>query len=184
MRWTPPTLQTERLTLRGLELSDAPAIYEYTQRPSVAQFTLWEPHQNLEVTQSFIQDYAFKNYEKRICEPFGITLRESPDRVIGTCGAWWSSEAHAVMEMGYALSEEHWNRGYMSEAAQAVIDHCFGAYPVNRIQAHFKRENAASGRVMEKVGMKLEGTFRERIHHKGRFWDTVHYAILKSEWQT
>lgn len=183
MSWTPPTLKTPRLILRALTLADAPAMFEYTSREVVARYTLWAPHPTVATTEAFIRDYAFKNYEKQVCEPFAITLREKPSKVIGTCGAWWSSEAMRVMEIGYALSDEYWNKGLMSEAVQAVIDHCFKSYEVNRIQAHFKKENVGSGKVMEKVGMKLEGIQRERVFHNNRYWDTVHYAILRSDWK-
>lgn len=86
------------------------------------------------------------------------------------------------MEMGYAMAEEHWGKGITSEAAKAVLDYCFQNFEVNRIHAQHKSENAASGKVLQKIGMVLEGTFRQRIFAKDQYWDMVMYSMLRSEW--
>jgi ribosomal-protein-alanine N-acetyltransferase len=181
--WTPPVLTTDRLILRALKESDAEAIFRYSSNPNVARYTLWEPHRSVEDGKQFVHEYAFKKYADNNPEPFGITLKSNPDEVIGTMGCWWNPKNHLCMEMGYALSENFWNQGIATEAAKVVRDYCFENYDVNRIQAHHQSENTASGRIMQKIGMKLEGTHRQRIFAKGRFWDMVVYAILRDDWE-
>ncbi len=181
--WMPPTIETDNLVLRALNENDAPAMFEYTSDPEVSLYTLWSPHQTIEDTRAFIRGYAFENYRKKESEPFGICLKDNPERVIGTCGGWWKSEKSRKMEVGYALARPYWGKGIMTEALTAVIDHLFRAYPtLERVEAHYKMENAGSGKVMEKCGMKFEGTIRSGIFSKDRFWDMNLYSILRAEW--
>ncbi len=186
-KWTPPTLTTNRLTLRAITLDDAPSMFEYAKNPNMTKFVLWEPHQSLKDTANGIKNYFFQKYDNLEPEAFAITLKSDPSKIIGTVGTWFNSEKSQCMEMGYALSEEYWNQGILTEAANEVIRYCFEEYsntiaPVNRIQAHCKLENAASARVMEKVGMQYEAVHRQRVFSKNRFWDMKVYAILKEDW--
>jgi len=174
-----PVLQTNRLILRPLRLSDAEAIYEYASDPDVSKFTLFETHQGLENAIGFIKTYAFPLYEKNLPEPYGITLVNGSDRVIGTVGCRWASEKFKSMELMYAMGKSYWGKGIMVEAARAVVKHVFDYFDVNRVQAHAKSENIASTRVMEKIGMEFEGEKKEVIFSKGRFWDAKFYGLLR-----
>ena len=81
------------------------------------------------------------------------------------------------------LSREYWGRGLMPEALRAMIAFGFERMGLNRIEARCIAENAASARVMEKVGMTYEGTLRQREFIKGAYRDMKLYAILKSEYR-
>lgn len=188
LKWTPPTLTTERLILRAITLDDAPAMFKYTSNPNVARFTTWEPKTSVQETLDGIKNYFFPKYDGQEPEAFAITLKSNPSEMLGTVGAWWDSKKFQCMEMGYALSEEYWNQGILTEAAKEVIRYCFEEYsrevaPVNRVQAHCKLENEASARVMEKIGMQYEAVHRQRVFNKGRFWDMKVYAILKEDFR-
>jgi ribosomal-protein-alanine N-acetyltransferase len=187
MNWKPPSLQTERLCLRAIQITDAPAMFEYASNENVARFVLWNAQKTLQDAVSFIEGYAFKNYQSQEPEPFAITLKSDPSKMIGSIGFWWSSKKFQCVEMGFALSEKYWNQGILTEAAQEVIRYAFNEYseqvsPVNRIQADCKLENTASARVMEKMGMKFEAIHRERVFSKNRFWDMKVYAVLRRDW--
>ncbi|HEY9898766.1 MAG TPA: GNAT family N-acetyltransferase [Pantanalinema sp.] len=178
-----PQLQTPRLLLRPLVESDAEAVFAYCSNPNVSRYTLWEPHRTLDDALVYIRDYALPKYEKGIPEPFAIVLKEQGDRVIGTVGAFWASEPNRCLELAYALAEPYWGQGIVAEAAQAVRDFVFAEHPIERLQCRCKVENAPSARVMEKVGMKWEGTLRASIFHRDRFWDMHYYSLLRSEWE-
>lgn len=111
--------------------------------------------------------------------PLGIALRSNPDQILGIVGCYWISEKHQIMELGYALAETHWGSGYATEAARALVRHCFQHFPVNRIQAHCTPENVSSARVLEKIGMQREGTIQDSVFRRGRFWNRSLYALLK-----
>jgi ribosomal-protein-alanine N-acetyltransferase len=174
--WNPPILETERLLLRPLEPSDAAAIFEYASNPNVSRFTLWEPHKTIKDSESYVLDYALPYYREKTPEPLGLALKDNPRKIIGTVGCFWTSKQAKAMELAYALAEEHWGKGIVAEASQAVMDYCIKEFSLKRIQARCKVENKASARVMEKVGMTYEGTLRSAIFHRGRFWDMSYYA--------
>lgn len=174
--WRPPTLETQRLILRPIELSDAEAIFQYAKNPNVSRFTLWEPHQTIQDSLNYIKEYVFNYYAQGVPEPFGISLKENPQKLIGTVGCFWSSRHDKSMELAYAISEDYWGQGLVAEAAQTVIDYCFKEFSLKRIQARCKIENKASARVMEKIGMSYEGTLKSEIYHRNRHWDMAYYA--------
>ena len=81
------------------------------------------------------------------------------------------------------LSREHWNHGYATQALGAVIDAAFSSLPLNRLEAQHDVRNPASGRVMEKCGLRQEGILRDRIVNKGEYVDAALYAILRADWE-
>ena len=86
-------------------------------------------------------------------------------------------------DIGYELNPKYWNNGYATEAASAIVDFGFGQFGVHRIWADCIAENIGSAHVLEKLGMKLEGRLREHKYFKGRWWDTLMYAVLANEWE-
>lgn len=174
--WKPPTLQTERLLLRPIELEDAEAIFSYAKNPNVCKYTLWEPHQSVQDSLNYIQDYVFDYYNQGVPEPFGIALKKHPEKIIGTVGCFWTSKQSKAMELAYAIAEEFWGQGLVAEASLAVMDFCFKEFNLKRIQSRCKTENKSSARVMEKVGMTFEGTLRSAIYHRAKYWDLHYYA--------
>ena len=101
--------------------------------------------------------------------------------LIGTIGYMNYDMDNASVEIGYSLAKWMWNGGYMTEALRRVIDYTFDAMDINRIEAQHELDNPASGRVMEKCGMRREGVLRQRLYNKGKFVDVALYAILKDD---
>ena len=93
---------------------------------------------------------------------------------------WYQKDNNAA-EVGYSLSRDRWNRGYMTEALKAVIDYSFRDLAINRLEAQHEVENPASGAVMRKCGMAREGTLRGRLYNKGRYVDVELYSILRKD---
>lgn len=180
--WRPPVLETERLIMRPLTLEDAESIFEYAKDPIVTEFVTWEAHKSISDSRDFILDVVLPNYRNKVPTPWGITLKSAPDKVIGTVGCFWVSKKSRCMELAYALGTRHWSQGFMTEASRAIMDFCFEEFGLNRIQARCMVENKGSARVMEKIGMHFEGTFREAHYQRGRFWDMHQFALTKEEW--
>ncbi len=112
--------------------------------------------------------------------PWAIVERRST-MVIGSIAmmvhAW-----HQRAELGYWLSVDHWNHGYMSEAGRAIVAFGFEHVGLNRVFAmHFGR-NPASGRVMQNMGMIYEGMLRQHLQKNGRFEDCALYGVLREDW--
>ena len=84
------------------------------------------------------------------------------------------SPVHHTAEIGYSFSRDYWNRGYATQALTAVIRTAFHFLPdLNRIEAQHDIRNPASGRVMEKCGMKKEGILRSRLYNKSEYVDVA-----------
>ena len=175
-KWLPPILETSRLILRPIEISDAESIFSYAKNPNVSKFTIWEPHQTIKYSLKYINDYIFDSYNKGVPEPLGITLKGNPQKVIGTVGCFWTSRQSKAMELVYAIGEEHWGKGFVLESSQVLMEYCVKEFSLKRIQARCKSENKASARVMEKLGMAYEGTLKSSIFHRHKFWDIHYYA--------
>jgi len=180
--WRPPTLLTPRLCLRGLEESDAPRLFEHASNPNMTPYVTWDNHRSIDDSRQFILNHAAEHYLQAVPEPIAVCHRDDPADLVGMVGCTWAARAHQVMELGYWIAEPFWGRGYATEAARALIDWVFSTYTVNRIQAHFMVQNPASGKVMEKLGLQYEGTFRSAVLRHGRFSDVSFYAILRDDW--
>ena len=91
--------------------------------------------------------------------------------------------AHARGTLGYWVGVPYWGRGYATEAAEAVLAHAFGALGLHRVQATHLTRNPASCRVMEKLGMRVEGSSATRCSSTGasRTWSC--HAILVDAWR-
>lgn len=174
-----PVLETPRLVLRPLRRGDARDVYAFASDPEVARYVLWDPHRSLSDARSYIA-YMRGLYRRGLPASWAVVLRES-GCVIGTIGFMWYSEANRSAEIGYSLSRSQWNRGLATEALRAVIHSSFGMLPLNRLEAQHDLRNPASGRVMEKCGMKQEGVLRQRIRNKGEWADVALYSILRSD---
>lgn len=89
---------------------------------------------------------------------------------------------HETAELGYWLGVSYWGQGFGTEAARAMIEFGFSTLALHRVQAHHLGNNPASGRIMQKVGMKFEGRSPGAFKKWGEFLDVDRYGILHSQW--
>ena len=175
-----PTLLTERLELRPFRSDDAPRVHEIASAREVADTTLSIPHPYPPgAAAAWIAAHALA-WEAGTGAVFAITEREG-GAVVGAIGLAVAAE-HARAELGYWVAVSHWGMGYCTEAARALLDLAFGPLALHRVQARHFLRNPASGRVMQKLGMRPEGVHREAMRKWGRFEDLAQYAILAREW--
>ena len=174
-----PTIETERLLLRKITLNDASDMFDYASNPEVSEYTMWSTHTSIEDTKYFLKSLT-KMYKRRELVDWGI-VHKAEKKFIGTCGYVEWSMTHSRAEIGYAISARYWREGYMSEAVNAIIEFGFREMLLNRIVGRCEVNNIASARVMEKVGMQLEGILRQQLFVKGRYWDLKIYSILREE---
>ncbi|HTM35617.1 MAG TPA: GNAT family protein [Terriglobales bacterium] len=174
----PVVIETERLRLLTLSESDIAELVPLIGDPRVAATTLRIPHPFAENhAREFLNRPAGEN-ELRL----GIRLRGS-GALIGGLGLHPYPE-HKRAELGYWIGVPYWGQGYATEAARAVVKYGFEKTHLNRIfAAHFKH-NPASGRVLQKIGMKYEGCMRQNILKWGNFVDVELYSILKQEFDS
>lgn len=169
------TLTTDRLDLRPLEPADAPFIQRLAGMREVALNTLRIPHPYPDgAAEEFIQHCAEGSDVH-----FAITLHEDTG-LIGVISLLMRRENDRA-EIGYWIGVPFWGRGYATEAAGAVLGHGFETLKLNRIYAACFARNAASARVLQKIGMRHEGTLRQHIRKWDELVDLKFYGILKSD---
>jgi ribosomal-protein-alanine N-acetyltransferase len=174
-------LETERLVLRRFVVGDAEAMYRnWASDPEVTKYLTWPTHANVDVTRAILKEwtatYANQNYYQ-----WAIVLKENEACPIGSIAAVNLNDDASIVQIGYCLGRLWWHRGIMSEALKAVIDFFFNEVGANRIEARHDPRNPHSGMVMQKCGMKYEGTLRSSDRNNQGICDACWYAILKSE---
>ncbi len=176
------TLETPRLTLRRFRQGDAEDMYRnWASSENVTRHLTWMPHESVEVTKRSVAHWI-TCYENADNYHWGIELKEI-GQVIGSISIVDIGAQLESAEIGYCIGEAYWGRGLMPEALAAVIAHCFGRVGFHRVTASCSALNPASGRVMEKCGMKYEGTLRDGAkNNRGEYIDYVKYGILISDY--
>lgn len=177
------TIETERLLLRPYREEDFEAVHSYSCNPMVVRYTLWGPNTEQETREFLQRTIAFSNAEPRMDYGFAIALKES-DQLVGGCGLMLRSFANKNGEVGYCLHPDFWGKGYVPEAVGGLLKFAFESLGLHRIYARCHRDNIASARVMQKIGMTYEGCLRDSEFAKERWWDFIHYSILEQEWKS
>ena len=137
-----------------------------------------------EQAQDFVRGFiAWQGERPRTKYQLAIVFR-AEGRLIGTCGIRMESVDFRRANIGYEITPTYWGKGYATEAARAIVAFGFLELRLHRIWARCVAENAASYRVLEKLGMRREGRLREEEWMKGRWWDTLVYGILDHEWRS
>ena len=106
--------------------------------------------------------------------------RDLDGALVGALGLRLELE-HDRAELGYWIGKPYWGQGYATEAARAVVEYGFGRLGLHRIYAYHFSSNAASGKVLQKIGMRHEGHRRQHDKKWGRYEDEELYGMLKDD---
>lgn len=175
-----PSIQTDRLLLRGFTTDDAADVRILAGAPEIARTTLNIPHPyEVGMAESWIQ-----SHQRAYAEGAGIIFaicKQGKGQLLGAIGLTIQS-VYRRAELGYWIALDSWGKGYATEAARAVVNFGFVKLKLNKIYATHMRQNTASGRIMQKIGMQQEGLLRQHVQKDGNYIDLVLYSILASEW--
>jgi [ribosomal protein S5]-alanine N-acetyltransferase len=175
-------LTTGRLILRDFVEEDWPAILAYQTDPLYLRYYEWTGRTEAEVREFVAMFLAHQQQQPRIKFQLAVTLRETGE-LIGNCGIRKDSTDAPEADMGYELAPPYWGKGYATEAARAMAAFGWRELKIHRLWSWCVADNLGSARVLEKVGMRLEGRLREKQWYKGRWWDTLMYGMLEHEWK-
>ncbi len=177
---TAPTLYTERLILRSFSPEDAVDVQRLAGDPDVASTTDAIEHPYKDGTAEKWLKWCEKEFEKGKRVNFAITLR-TDGTLIGTVSLLFLTyQAREAAELGYWIGKSYWNCGYCTEAAKAAVAYGFQAHSIDLAYAYYFKRNPASGRVLEKIGMRYVKYIR-KDPERDFFEDTIQYRILKCE---
>jgi ribosomal-protein-alanine N-acetyltransferase len=174
-----PIIRTERLTLRPSRLEDAEKVQRLAGSKAIADTTARVPHPYEDgMAEEWIGMHK-RLFRRRKAVIYAIT-RTDTGSLVGAIGLELRM-ANERAEIGYWIGRRYWNRGYATEAAEAILMYGFTELGLQRIYAHHFERNPSSGRVMQKIGMKREGLLRRHFKKGERFENLVFYGILREE---
>lgn len=177
-----PMLETDRLILRDLVLSDFDAVHAYASDPLVTRFTSFGPN-TLDDTHAFLSrsiDAASK-IPRRV-HTFAV-IEQASGHLIGSGGLEPSDATGEHYAMGYCFHRHGWGRGYGKETADALVQFGFDRLQAHRLWAHVFVGNAASAHILEGLGFRREGLALQSLYLRNAWHDILTFGQLRSEWQ-
>ena len=176
------TLETERLILRKFEITDAEDMYRnWVTDPEVCRFWSWNPHRNIEETKSLLKEWI-DDYNKSDNYHWVIVIKEQSE-AIGYIYLNEINNEEKSASIHYLISRKFWNQGIMTEACRAVLTFSFSKIGFYRIHTHHHIDNPASGKVMQKSGMRyIETKYKEVPNCAQISGDYCFYEITLKDW--
>ncbi len=174
-----PSIETKRLLLRPVTLDDAEAMFEYASDRENTRYT-FPTNQSLEETKNNIAQFYLANPLGR----WGIEVK-SNGQFIGTIDLHKIDPILKKAAIGYIINKKYWNQGLTTEANRAVIELAFEKIGMNKLSALHDKDNPASGKVMEKSGMRFsheEPYARMDNKEPGRIITRAYYVLTKEDY--
>lgn len=172
-------ITTERLLARKILPEDAEMLFAWMSDPEVCKYERWNPHPNIGFSRGYILE-AFDEYKSNCTYQWGIQLETT---LIGSVSVVSINDNDQKAVLGYCLARKYWSNGYASEAVKAVLNFIFTEVGLNRIEATHSKKNIASGKVLKKVGMTLEGCAKEYYYCNSEFHDSNLYGMTKTSFK-
>lgn len=173
-------IQTSRLLLRKILLTDAAEIFKLRSNENVMRYIDKEKAASVKDAEIFV-NRILQSLEVNDGITWAIALKEKPEILIGTIGFWRLIKEHHRAEIGYMLNPQYWRKGIMQEALMPVIDWGFTELKLHSVEANINPGNAASAGLLERSGFVREAYFREDFFFDGTFRDTAIYSLLNKK---
>ncbi|MAT56782.1 MAG: GNAT family N-acetyltransferase [Ignavibacteriae bacterium] len=174
-----PEIKTSRLILGKLSINDIPKIIEYASNKKIADTTLNIPHPYEVRDAIFWINNANKGFENKSQFTFGIKIKTNYE-FIGGIGLKINNVLNQA-ELGYWIAEKYWNKGFATEAVEAIIKFGFKELHLNKICASHLEQNPASGKVLIKNGMIKEGELIMETKKDDHYKVLIQYRLNRTE---
>ena len=166
-------LETDRLILRPLELSDAEDMFAMDKNSNVHKYLWQKPHQNIDESIQNIE-YINKQYAENNIGRFATILKQTGE-FIGWTGIKFINEEPVngninFYDYGYRLNEKFWNKGYATEASIAWLDYGFNKMKIEKMNAYTHAQNGASNHILQKVGMNAIEDYLDKDNVLWKWW--------------
>lgn len=177
----PCLIETPRFSMRLPEEADLPALYAIHSNDEVNRFLPYVTWTSMDDAKAWV-DRATTRLKAEQATQFVVFDRAS-GRLIGSCVLFLFDFESGTAEMGYALDQPFWGKGYMPEMLNALIGFAFGPLGLRRLEAEVDVRNLPSHHLLLKLGFEHEGVRRENRFMKGEVKTSNIYGLLKHEWQ-
>lgn len=172
---------TDRLCLKRITPTDALQMYNnFACDDRVSRYMSWESFKTAKDVEKWLFEWQ-EEYKKDDTYYWGVYLKAT-NELIGTVYLLTEGSIAKIASISYCLGYNYWGNGYICEAVRAIIDFGFNKVGYNRIEAYHAKSNVQSARVLQKSGMQMEGTLRQRCKTHNGYEDCVYYSILKEEY--
>jgi ribosomal-protein-alanine N-acetyltransferase len=173
-------VRTARLNLREFVATDFAAVHAYSSDPRVTRYLFFGPRDE-QSTAEYLEELLASQREQPRTR-FELAVEEiATGRLIGACDL--SLIESNVVDLGYMLGADRWGKGYATEIALALVDAAFFDLRAERVISTVDVNNAASIRVLEKIGMRWEAVYRKHRRAKNRWWDCHLFTLPREVWE-
>lgn len=176
-------LTTARLRLRPFRPADLDALHDIQSRPEVVRYLYWDVRTRDEVAAALAERIAQAAIAEAGDKLILAVERLDSGALVGDVNLVWTSREHRQGETGFVLHPHHHGHGFAAEAAAVMLRLGFEGLGLHRIVGRCDGRNAASMRVMEKLGMRREAHFRQNELFKGEWSDEMVFAMLAADWR-
>lgn len=174
-------IQTKRLTIRELTLSDLKDFHRYRSNPEVTKYQGFDV-MTTEQAEAFIKQNSTKHFGKAgEWVQYGIENTETK-KLIGDCAIKLDQYDIRIAEIGITISHLEQRKGFAKEALVGIMAFMFDTKEIHRVVETTDAENIASINLLKSIGFRLEGHFIENIFFKGKWGSEMQFAMLKREW--
>lgn len=149
-----PSIHTNRLQLRQLNLNDLDDLFELRFHDDVIKFIARKKSHDKNTIKQFILDRNADVATNKIV--FWAIQQQEQSRLIGTISLWNFNDTKTVAEVGYELHPDYHNKGFMSEALEAVLEFGFTKLKLEAIEAFTDKNNTNSQLLLEKFNFKYD----------------------------
>ncbi len=182
-----PETTTERLAIRELTEADRPALDGFVRDPEQLRLMLFSMASPEEADSFLSMASESARADPRLEYHLAVEARSETGArgraLVGCVSLMREDPGHPEAELGYFFLREHWGKGYAVEASRPLVDFAFAKLGLHRVWGMCHSENAASAKVMERLGMKREGMLREHRVLRGAYRSSLIYGLLEREWR-
>lgn len=174
-------IQTPRLLIRRFEESDLEDYLAYQTHPVVQEYMPSEPMDEEDALKFLSSQFDAGENEKGRYHAFAV-YHCGDNRLIGDVGFYLEPGPEDKGDLGFQFHPDYHGKGYATEAIEGLLKYAFSSLTLQRITSHCDARNFASVRLLERLGMRREGHFKQSRMTKGVFHDEYAYALLREEW--
>ena len=175
-------IETERLRLRPYEDGDIDDFVAIHTHPDVPRYLYWGIRSRKELESVLAGKIERMALARRGDSVDVAVIVRATGALAGSVSLTWIDNEHRQGEIGFILHPAHQGNGYATEAARELLRVGFEELGLHRIAGRLDGRNAASARVLERLGMRREAHLLENEYVKGEWTDEVVYALLAREW--
>jgi RimJ/RimL family protein N-acetyltransferase len=177
-------LQTTRLYIRELTLSDLKKVHQLHSLPETDEFNTLGIPGSIAVSEAILAEWLNAQQQSpRHSFTLAIDLKAG-EKFIGLIALNLGKEKYKTAEVWFKIHKDFWRKGYTTEALKSILDFAFSKLQLHRVEAGCAVDNIASAKVLEKAGMIREGMKRKKLPIRGKWMDNYFYGILEEDFNT